>query len=216
MGVAVANKKYADLISDVLPFLAADPSDPVTEKAIKRTVIEFCAGSWIWQVFMDPVSVRAAVNEYDLEPETGADVSAVVSAELDGTPLSAKAPTWLHREIPRWRTVTGTPKYFTQLNTETVLLAPLPQESSNRGLTLTIAQQPSQNADSFPAWIYNQFADALINGAVSRLMLMTGRPWADAGNGMARKSDFEADVANARNTAVSALGIAPVRSKSQH
>lgn len=212
----MAKKNYSDLISDVLPFLAADPSDPVTEKAIKRTVIEFCAGSWIWQIFMDPVSVIAGVNEYDLDPETGADVSAVVSAELDGLPLKPRTAVWLNREIPRWRTVTGTPKYVTQLNAETVILAPLPQESVRNGLMLTVAQQPSQKADGFPAWIYNQYADALINGAVSRLMLMTGRPWADAPNGVARKAEFESDVANARNAAISALGTAPVRTTSQH
>lgn len=212
----MATTKYSDLIRDVLPFMAADPSDPVTETAIKRTVIEFCSDSWIWKVFQDPVGVIAGINEYDLEPDTGTDVSAVVAAELAGVPILSKAVTWLNKEIPRWKTVRGTPKYFTQLNTETILLAPLPQDTLPLSLTLTLALQPAQTSESFPAWIYNQYADTLINGAVARLMLMNGRPWADPATGVDRRMAFKADTADARNTAISALGIAPVRATPQH
>ena len=212
----MATKLYSDLVSDVLPFLAADPSDPVTERAIKRTVIDFCSSSWIWQMFQDPVTVVARINQYDLEPDSGADVSAVVSAELDGRPLDPRTPVNLNRELPRWRTDTGTPKYFTQLDTESVYLAPIPESGLTNGLTLTLALQPSQKATGFPLWIYNQYAETLVNGAVSRLMLMSGKPWADVAAGADRRAVFAADVSDARNTAVSALGIAPVRSKSQH
>lgn len=212
----MATIKYDDLIKDVLPHLAADPSDPVTRNAIKRTVIEFCMGSWIWKVFQDPVSVRAGTNTYDLEPETGADVTTVLAAELDGLPLKAKDVPWLNAEIPRWRTVAGTVKYFTQLDTESLILAPMPDVTVNNGLTITLALQPSQKADGFPGWIYNQYVYALVDGAVARLMLMPNKGWSDAATGLDRRAKFEAAVANARNSAVSALGIAPQRVKSQH
>lgn len=212
----MANKKYADLVNEVLPYLAADPSDPVTEQAIRRTVIQFCADSWIWKAFQDPVSVRAGLNQYDLEPETGADVSAVVAVELDGRTIHPKTPVWLNKEIPRWKTVTGTPKYFTQMDTESLFLAPLPQDNQANALTITLALQPTQKSDGFPMWIYNQYADALVNGAVGRLMLMNGKPWADPANGLDRRNSFMSEIASARNDAVSALGIAPTRVTPQH
>ncbi len=212
----MANKKYADLVNEVLPYLAADPSDPMTEQAIRRAVIQFCAESWIWKVFQDPVSVIAGINQYDLEPETGSDVAAVAAVELDGRTIDAKSPVWLNKEIPRWKTVTGTPKYFTQMDTDSLYLAPLPQDSQRNALTITLALQPSQKSDGFPLWIYNQYADALVQGAVSRLMLMSGKPWADPANGLDHRNTFTSEIANARNDAVSALGIAPVRVTSQH
>lgn len=212
----MANKKYSDLVSEVLPYLSADPSDPVTEKAIQRTIIDFCAGSWVWQSLPDPISVIANINTYDLEPDTGSVVAAVLAAEVDGVPLKSRTVLWLNKEIPRWRTTTGTPKYFTQLDTETLMLAPLPQASQQNGLTLTVAYKPSQSAKDFPAWIFEQFADKLINGAIARLMLMPERPWTDLGNGMDRRNKFESDIAGARNSAVSALGTAPLRTSSQH
>lgn len=212
----MAQIQYTDLVQDVLPHLAADPSDPVTENAIKRTVIEFCAGSWIWKSFQDPVTVLPGVNTYDLEPETGTDVSAVLAVELDGRPLNARDVPWLNRELPRWKTVAGTIKYFTQIDTETLILAPLPDSQITNALTITLALQPSQKATSLPSWIYNLYIYALVDGAVSRLMLMPNKGWSDAAAGLDRRTKFEAAMANARNNAVSALGIAPQRSKSQH
>lgn len=212
----MALTKYEDLISDVLPHLAADPSDPVTRNAIKRTVIEFCAGSWIWKMLQDPLSVRAGTNTYDLEPDTGTDVSTVIAVELDGLPLKPRDIAWLNAEIPRWKTVSGSVKYFTQLDTETLILAPLPDVTMSNGLTITLALQPNQKSTGFPSWIYNQFIYAIVDGAVARLMLMPNKGWTDTAAGLDRRAKFESAMANAKNTAVSALGRAPLRVKSQH
>lgn len=207
----MANIKYSELLDEVLPYLAADPSDPVTENAIKRSVIEFCAGSWIWKHLPDPLDVVAGEHAYDLEPPSGTDVTTVLAAELDGVPLAPKDIPWLNREIPRWRTVAARPKYFTQIDTEQVLLAALPDANSAAGLTLTLALQPSQTTTSFPKWIFNQYLYVLAEGALSKLMMMPGKPWTDVQNGADRRTRFEAGVANARAVAVAALGGAPQR-----
>ena len=212
----MAQIQYTDLVQDVLPHLAADPSDPVTENAIKRTVIEFCAGSWIWKMLQDPLSVRAGTNTYDLEPDTGTDVSTVIAVELDGLPLKPRDIAWLNAEIPRWKTVSGSVKYFTQLDTETLILAPLPDVTMSNGLTITLALQPNQKSTGFPSWIYSQFIYAIVDGAVARLMLMPNKGWTDTAAGLDRRAKFESAMANAKNTAVSALGRAPLRVKSQH
>lgn len=212
----MANIKYADLIDDVLPNLAADPSDPVTEYAIKRAVIEFCAGSWVWRAFPDAISVKAGVNTYDLEPETGTDITTVLSAELNGVPLSPKDLPWLNKEIPGWRTTQKSVKYFTQIDTESIILAPVPDTTVKFGLSLVYALQPSQKSVDFPNWIYTQFIYAIADGAMSKLMLMPQKPWSDPATGLDKRAKFESAIANARQSAVSALGTAPQRTTSQH
>lgn len=212
----MANTNYSDLIDDVLPHLSADPSNPVTEQAIKRTVIEFCNQSWVWQTFPDPISVVANTNLYDLEPESGADIAAVLSVVIDGDPILAKSPAWLNTNVRNWRTEAAPPRYYTQLDTETLILAPLPQSNIKNGMALTIANQPSQRSTGFPSWISNQYFYALVDGSVAKLMLMDKKPWADAQGGVDRRSKFEAAISGARNDAVTALGVAPVRTTSQH
>lgn len=212
----MANIQYSDLISEVLPQLAADPSDPVTEQAIKRAVIEFCRESWVWQYLPDPQNVRAGVLEYDIEFPSGADVATVIDVEYNRVPLTPKSVAWLNKEIPGWRTNSAAVKHYTQVDTEQVILAPLPAENITGGLSMTVALQPSQTATGFPKWIWNQYVYQIAEGAIAKLMLMPNKPWTDLVNGQDHRNRFEAAFNDARASAVAALGRAPVRSASQH
>lgn len=212
----MANIDFTDLLPDVLPHLAGDPSDPVTEAAIKRAAIDFCADSWIWQVLPDPMAVTSGQASYTFAPPAMADISAVLSAELAGVPLAARTVGWLNTNSPRWRTDAETPKFFTQLESATIILAPLPDITVASGLTATIALQPAHDATGLPAWIVGQYRYDIANGAIARLMLMADKPWTDLRNGGARLQEFQQATAQARESAVSALGSAPLRSTPQH
>lgn len=212
----MANIKYSELLDEVLPNLAADPSDPVTENAIKRAVIEFCEKSWIWQHLPDALDVTAGEATVDLEPLPGSDIAAVMAASLSGLPLDPKSLDWLNANEPRWRTERGTPRYFTQVDTEQLILARVPDASVTDGLTLTVALQPSHNATGFPKWIFNQHVYALADGAMAKLMLMPAKPWTDVVNGQDRRAKFEAAIANARAAVVSGLGRAALRVAAHH
>jgi hypothetical protein len=212
----VANVKYSELLDEVLPNLAADPSDPVTEHAIKRAVIQFCEGSWIWKHLPDPIDVSAGEATYTLEVPPGADVAAVIGAEYDGQPIEQKSLDWLNANLQGWRTTTGTPKYFTQVNTEEVVLAPVPEGNLTGGLVLTLALSPSQASTSFPKWIFNQYIYALADGALAKLMTMPNKGWTDVAAGLDRRVAFDAAIAGARASAATALGRAPIRVKGQH
>lgn len=212
----MANSKYSDLIDDVLPSLAADPSDPVTEHAIKRACIEFCNGSWIWKHLPDAIDVVAGEAFYDLEAPQGTDISAVMDVAHNNVPLTAKSVAWLDAQLPGWRTTRAAPKYYTQVDTEQVIVAAVPDAGISGGLTMTLALQPSQSATGLPKWIFNQYLYVLADGAMSKLMLMPGKPWTDLANGQDRRTRFEQGIANARTSALAALGRAAQRSTSQH
>jgi len=212
----VANIQYSDLIDEVLPQLAADPSDPVTEQAIKRAVIEFCRESWVWQYFPDPQTVRSGLAEYDLEPPNGTDIVTMVDVTYNGVPLTPKSVAWLNKEIPGWRTTGAAVKHYTQIDTDQVILAPRPAETITNGLVMTVALQPSQSATGFPAWIANQYIYQIADGAIAKLMLMPNKPWTDLASGQDHRSRFEAAFNDARESANSALGRAPQRTTSQH
>ena len=173
----MATIKYSDLLDEVLPYLAADPSNPVTEHAIKRAVIDFCCQSWVWRYLPDPQDVVAGEAYYDLEPDTGTEVSAVMHVACNGVPLDNKPLDWLDRELPGWRTTLATPKYFTQVDTEQIILASLPDSNITGGLTMTLALEPAQSATSFPGWIWSRHVEDITAGALYRLMMMPGKPW---------------------------------------
>lgn len=208
--------KYSELLPDVLPYLKADPSDPVTERAVKRAVIEFCAGSWIWQYLMDPIDLVAGESFYDLETPTGGDISAVMHVECNGMPLENKSLEWLNKEHPSWRIDRETPKWFTQITPDQIILAKVPDVTVVGGLYVTMAAEPSRASSSFPKWICNQYIYTLVDGALSTLMLMPDKPWTDTQNGAARLANFNAAINNARASGIAALSRAPLRTTSQH
>ena len=207
----MANVDYTELLSEVLPNLAADPSDPVTEHAIKRAVIQFCEGSWVWKHLPDPIDVVAGEPFYDLDVPNGADVAAVIDVAYNGKQLRNQSLDWLNAELPTWRTQTGTPAHFTQVDTEQVILAPVPVAALSGGLVMTLALSPSQSPTGFPKWIFNSYLYAIADGALAKLMTMPGKPWTDIPAGLDRRLSFDAAIAGARATAVTALGRAPLR-----
>ena len=212
----MANTDYTAFLPEVMPELAADPSQPVALNAIKRAVIDFCAGSWIWKYLADPISVQAGNAVYDLEPPTGTDITTVMNVTCNGTPLANRTTDWLDEEMPDWRTKRATPRYFTQVDTETIILAPVPDYNVAQGLVMTLVLQPSQSATSFPKWIFNQYIYAICYGAVGKLMLMNQKPWTDLKTGDDKRKDFLEEIANARASSANALARAPVRSVNQH
>ncbi len=212
----MANVKYSDLLTEVLPNLAADPSDPVTEHAIKRAVIKFCNDSWIWNYLADPISVSIGESTYDLEPPTGTDITTVISVAYDTVPMQNKPIDWLNSTIPAWRTTRLTPKYFTQVNTDQIILAPVPESTISNGLSIIVALQPSQTSTGFPKWIYSQYVYTLAQGAIAYLMLMPDKGWSNPKLGIAYMQSFESSIADARNDAVSSLGRSPTRSTPHH
>lgn len=212
----MANIKYSEMLDEVLPSLSADPSDPVTENAIKRSVIDFCARSWVWRHLPDPLDVSAGEAAYDIELPAGSDVAALMNVAIDGFPLVNKSVDWLDASYPGWRTTTGTPQYYTQIDTEQLILACVPDTNGTGALSLTLSLQPSQSATSFPKWIFNQFLYTLVDGAMAKLLLMPNKPWTDLGNGQMRLESYDRGIANARASASIGLARAPLRAKSHH
>lgn len=208
--------KYEDLVSEILPSLSADPSNPVAENAIKRSVIEFCHGSWIWQYMQDPIDLVAGEIEYDLEPPTGADVASVMCVEVGGSIVETRSIGWINKTMPGWRRNADTPRYFTQVDTEQILLVPVPNVSASESVVITLALQPSVKAQTFPGWIASQYMYAIADGALSKLMMMPDKPWTDINGGADKRRLFDNAIANARASAVFALGSGPVRSRTYH
>lgn len=212
----MSNIKYADLIHDVLPFLAADPSDPFTEAMIKRAAIEFCKESWVWKHVCDAQDVTVSEGTYDLDIPNASSVATVMDVLLSGVPLEAKEIGWLNANVPTWLTDAATPRYYTQTEPEKLMLAPVPSETTAGALTVTVALQPSQSASGLPEWIFNKFPYEITDGALAKLMLVPGKPWTDLAGGVDRRAKFEAAIANARAMAVTGLGRAANRTSPQH
>ena len=212
----MADAKYSEWMGDVMPLLLADPSEPVVMRAIKRAAIDFCTGSWIWRSLPDPTGIIAGLNAYDLDVPTGADPVAVLTALISGVKLGNRDTGWLDVNVANWRTVRGTPRHFTQIDSEQILIAPLPDTSIPMGLTMTLVLAPSVTSTAVPRWLFNDNVYDIAEGAAARLMLMPGRPWSNEKQGAFRQLVFMAAIAKARERATASLSRSPTRVSYQH
>ncbi len=208
----MASTKFSDLIPDVLTIMSADPSDPVTEYAIRRAAITFCRESWVWKETSDPIDIESGMNTYDLEMPTGTDVARVISAVVNGDELVPSSVD----DFAFSSAGSGFPRYWAQVDTEQIIMSPSPDSSIHAGLVVTLALQPSATAQSIPKWIASQHHDTLIDGAVAFLLNMQGQTWTDYALGSAKELKFKSGISDARSSAVAGLSRASLRTTSRH
>ena len=209
------NAAYLTLRPEVLLHLAADPSDPVIEHAIKMATIEFCAESWIWRHLHAAIDIAADQQDYALDIPEESVAALVLSASLDDKPLDPMAVDALDLASPRWRVLTGDPEYVTQVDPDGFMLSPIPTTTDGQ-LYLTVALQPSMDSDGAPDWLLNKYAEALADGALARLMVMSDKPWTDIDGGAYRRIRFDVAIAKARASAACGMGRSLLRTTPCH
>lgn len=207
----MANTKFTDLLPDILSILPADPSNPLTLNTVLRTIQDFCTSSMVWRDISDPIDVVQGTNTYDLDVPQGAMLVSVMSVNYDAKPLRASTVLDLYNSVREWETRAGRPCYYTQLNPEEIILAPVPDESLPYGLSIITALQPSMTATFYPRWIHNRFQPVIVDGVLGQLMQMPGKRWTDMKNGALHQRAYENGRATARAVGATALGSAPIR-----
>ncbi|MGE8446710.1 MAG: hypothetical protein ACN6O1_10890 [Comamonas sp.] len=205
----------ADAVDDVLPHLAADPSSPVTELAIRNAAIEFCSTSGVWTYTQEDASLTAGQRAVELEPDMGAAVVRVLAVRYRGKALApANQGKWL--DEVEYGDPTGAPRFWAQNDTEQVLLHPVPVTSQAGVLEIDLALQPSRTATTVPGWIWAKWGERIVDGALARLMLMPGKPWTAPELGALHRQLFHGAMHNAQAGAITNRARAPLRTRSRH
>ena len=204
----------ADAVDDVLPQLAADPSAPVTEAAIRNAAIEFCQTAQVWRFTQEDASLTAGERAIELEPDMGADVSRVEAVRHRGVILEpVHQGRWASEEA---RHQGGCPLYWTQQDSTQILLLPTPGVSENGTVAIDMVLQPSRAATTIPAWIWVQWGEAITAGAIGRLLLMPAKPWSAPDLAVVHLQRFHNVMYAARGGTLSNRGKSPLRTRSFH
>lgn len=207
--------KYTELFNEVLPELPGVGAD-LAANAIRNTIIEFCQLSWCWRAFLDPVTVLAKINTYELDAPTGAEIVQALVVKLAGEELTPAAEDDLAQRYPRWQTELGAPKFYLTDEPGQILLAPVPDSKVQNGLLVTVALQPTRVSTGFPTWIWSRYFDALAAGAKARLMAMPSKPWTSPQLYSLYRANFETGAAAAKMESMKSLSRAVLRTTSYH
>lgn len=162
---------YDYLMADVpgCPFVAAT-------FALRQSAIAFCEQSLAWTYVHPDIAVVNDTEQYAYEPPAGALVHAVVYATFKDVEISVNTKQDDMR-IWNWRNQTGTPQYV--LGGPSVLtLVPTPDVEGT--LKLIVALKPDNDATGIDDDIFKEYHEAIVHGALAKLMLSPRKPYTNA------------------------------------
>lgn len=200
-----------DIADDILPWLAGEPPAPLLQTIVRQALTELCAETGIWKLMPDPITVSPGVSTYELSPEAGAVVSKVLQVEIGGDMIHARTIEWLNENIRGWMSERSTPKYYTQVNSHELILAPVPSTRVQLGLNVVATMQPARSATTIPAWLYDRYEADIQHGVLSKLMLMPDKAWTDLANGEDRRNQWLDALGSIKAHAATVFGQAPLR-----
>lgn len=128
---------------------------------------------------MDPFSTIAGVYEYDFDIPTGTEVHQVLYMTHDGKDMDPTSPRSLELNYPDWRDRTGNPHVYLQKTPSTFWIVPV--ANGPKQVIASVALKPSRTSNNIDTTVSNQYRDAIIYGALYRLLRMPSREWSDVG-----------------------------------
>ena len=184
----------------ILPFVRDCPA-VAAEVAARFAVIEFCEQSQWLRFEVDPITIEAGIAAYEIEvPEGSLPLLVTEATLLDNTscPLQGKSAEELKQLYGDWRAREGTPRYFTQLNPDEIILVPSPDTRIADGLRMLVGTRPTNDTNEIDDTLFDRWAETLAYGARGRLMDMAGQPYYDPVNSPACWKMFYMGVSKAK------------------
>ena len=179
--------------------------------ALRRCAIEFCMRSMVWKTLVTADMV-ASQTVYTVAADTDAVVSKVLAVSVLGGRLEPIQFDEL-AQIDNWNMVMAAmPTQYYLSQPGVVNLWPIPTMTVTSGLLFQIVEQPSMTCATVPDFVYNQYGQAMVDGALAVLMSTPGKEWTNPEMAAWHRGEFEQQIAMAMQQASEAFGRTPVRS----
>lgn len=170
------------LYSRLAPRLPGCP-EPTILQAVLDTAIDFCAETRVYNTFIQFPS-QASVQTYTVPAPTDTDeeVHTIMNMWWKSRPLGPAADYLIDRPETLFATSFGTqeqgdPRRWLRAQNGTFTVYPVPNAAISDGFTIQYAMKPKLTATTIPDLLVDQWRDAILSGALSRLRSIPGKQW---------------------------------------
>lgn len=190
-------------LDELFPLLA--PHLPGVPDATMRlhlaaAAAEFLAETHLWREPFDETTTLAGTPDYQLF--SVAPIESVLWLKAGDTTLTHTDPRLLDKSLLER---TGTPQGFSIKAPDVVILHPTPD--AEYLLSGECALKISRSSTTLPAWLYETWADALVDGAIWRIASIPGKDWTALDLAMVRRQRFDRAKANAKTRDLRQIGL---------
>ena len=171
-------------------------SEPLAYQSLVDSAIEFCEKSLAIRQDLDAFFSVDSRRVYDLDPPTiNHSIARVISVTADGRPLTGI----FEEDVSSLGQDYGRPLAFhtTRIDNEFVLnLYPIPDERLR--IVVHAALKPTRAAQQLDDDLFNNWADAIIDGAISRIARIPNQPFSDVNYASTMASSAREKISRAR------------------
>ncbi len=187
-------KKHTEFLDGVMPQVPGCLVDMALIE-IKHSIIDFCERSLILQNDADPVSIVANSADYDIDVPTGYRSVKIMHAYYKDAEITPVAPDNVRKSGP------GSPAGFNQPTPEEFRLYPTPDKTEANAITMRVALKPSRAKDDIDEFIFEDYYEGIVSGALHRLMSDVDKPYTNPNAALMHKVIYETAVNTARQRA---------------
>ena len=184
------SKTWDDFLPMLRPHLPSCP-DLTMRAGLAEIASDFFAKTYLWRDDIDTIYLTPNQVEYDLSADVVVeDVIAVRYGDevLDRTD-SRLLP---HNELGE----TGAPKMFWVHADTTIRVHPIPDLPAT--LKVSAVLKPSRNGRGVDDWIFETWADAIVDGTIGKLAAIPGKEWTEFAMAEMRRRMYEQAITRAR------------------
>lgn len=166
-------------IDDILSEVEANVpnvTDIAYTNAVTRGAARFFRESRVWQVTLDPISLRAGVSHYMVDAPRGASVSEFANVFYEGEEIYSTT----RADLARMNAGNGqgcTKKYDREAGQ--LVLYPTPQNNVQNAVVIRAVVVPDIREESCTGLDYfiDKYGDGIVAAACVRLCKMPNKPW---------------------------------------
>lgn len=150
--------------------------DITIEQAVLDSCIDFCERSLILRQTLDPVTTAVGAKEIELDLPANARVSKILKVWINETEIEAASeeevstPLALVDSIPDVTSTNSFPGWYVETSPGVVRLYPAPDKAYT--VTVRAAIKPSRSSTSVDDILFENWVNAIVEGALARLYLM--------------------------------------------
>lgn len=173
-------KPISTFFPRMLPYLPGC-SEPLAQQALLDAAIVFCEDTQALRAELDDFETAPGQAAYELNVPSAQQVARILEVRVEGRVIPAVAA----EDVNLLNHATGHPMaYYTDRTDSQFTLRLFPTPDDAYTVSVRAAVRPTRDADVLEDDLFDLWSDAVLFGAVARVMAVPGQPFSDPAGSM--------------------------------
>jgi hypothetical protein len=175
-------RNFLTVVNRLSPSVPGCPQ-PIVEQYVRDAAIEACERTLAWRYVQPAIRLSAGVYDYPYEAPDDTEVHAVLTATVNGTPITPVTIEQMYDLFPKWPNQSSDeysePRYITQLDVDNFTVAPVPDSVTSYDIRMVVVLKPLRDAPGMDKTVLDDLENVIMHGALQHLLVLPERTWSD-------------------------------------